>query len=202
LQSEQVLVVPRRFLFRDGEELQGFFPGENRVLLEKIATGGFYEPRFKVEDDPELKQIITYLVIRFRGFVFIYQRLKASMEKRLVSKYSIGLGGHINPCPVRSFESLILNNLHRELKEEVYLEQPYSCEFLGVVNDETTMVGRHHLGLVYLISASSPQIRVREKEKISGRLIPVSELESYREELESWSLLLVPKIIRVGFHQA
>jgi len=202
LHSEQVLVVPRCFLFGEEKVIQGFFPGENCSLLEKIAVGGFFKPRFEVEDDPKLKQIIVYLVIRFRSFVFIYQRLQASLEKRLVSKYSIGLGGHINPCVAQSFESLVLNNLHRELMEEVCLDQPYACKFLGVVNDETTAVGRHHLGLVYLISASSPRISVREKEKISGRLIPVSELDAYIRELERWSLLLVPEIIRVCSHQA
>ena len=128
------------------------------------------------------------------NLIFVYQRIKATGEKRLLDQYSFGLGGHINPVSARSFRKLIISNLNRELKEEVVFPGYYSYGFLGFLNDEQTEVGQHHLGLVFLISCLSDEITVREKNKIQGALIPISQLDDYRPNFENWSCLLLPQI--------
>jgi len=195
---EKILVVPKSYLFQNKKKnFQGFKAGENRNFIKRVAAGSFYMPRHEAERDPRYKQIIAYSVLIHKNLIFLYQRINASSEKRLMLKYSLGLGGHINPAPVQSFKKLVTLNLNRELREEVSLEGPYSYRFLGIVNDEKTEVGKHHFGFVFLVSCSSPNVEIKEMEKLAGSFIPASQLISYQPHLETWSTLVLPEITRV-----
>jgi hypothetical protein len=46
---------------------------------------------------PKFIEIIPYLLIRYDNKLFMVRRLIGQTEKRLHNKYSIGIGGHINP---------------------------------------------------------------------------------------------------------
>jgi len=63
--SEHVLVVPRGALFRHGT-VRGFSNSVGRYI-ETIGQDAFFAPRDQVEDDPNLKQIIPYVVLRYGG---------------------------------------------------------------------------------------------------------------------------------------
>ena len=193
--QEKILVVPKESVLQKNVDFQGFRPGTDQNLWTHFAAEGLFLVRDSVEYDTRYKQLIVYLVLRHREEIFIYQRIRATGEKRLLDKYSFGLGGHINPVHSCSFRRLIASNLARELKEEVSFPGPYSYRFLGFLNDEEEEVGRYHFGLVFLVSCLSPQITVREKNKIQGKLIPVSQLEDYRDNLENWSSILLPYIL-------
>lgn len=154
-------------------------------------------PRSEMEQDPRYKQLIIYIVLRHRNTVFIYRRVKGSNEKRLLNKYSLGLGGHINPCRARSFGELLNTNLRRELLEEIYVKDRFSYHLLGIINDDVTEVGLYHLGLVYLVSCSTQEVTVREKDKLVGSLRPASEILNSQYQWESWSSFLLPEIKRI-----
>ncbi len=192
---EKILVVPKNTLFQNNANLQGFHPGTDTALWNHLAAEGLFLDRDLVEHDTSYKQLIVYLVLRHEQDIFVYQRIQATGEKRLLDMYSFGLGGHINPVSSRSYRKLITSNLIRELKEEVSFKDPYAYRFLGFLNDEETEVGKYHLGLVFFVSTLSPQITVREKDKIEGKLVPVSQLDTYRDRLESWSCLLLPYVL-------
>ena len=192
--QENILVVPNTATVRKSTHFQGFRSGTNTNLWTQFAAEGLFLERDMVEYDTRYKQLIVYLVLRHRQKIFIYQRIRATGEKRLLDKYSFGLGGHINPVRSRNFRRLIASNLTRELKEEVSFKGPFSYRFLGFLNDEETEVGKYHFGLVFLISSLSPHITVREKNKIQGKLVPVSQLVTYRDNLENWSSILLPHI--------
>ena len=206
--SEPVMVVQRSFLTR--QECipdSGFRSGVNSRLLAAIAGEGFFVPRQEAEHCDELKQIIIYLVLRHRQSLFVYQRVKATTETRLMHMYSIGLGGHINPlagalskdtAPLGDDkDSLFSANLRRELNEEVRFRGYFSYRLLGVVNDEQSEVGRYHLGLVYLVTCNTPEIKVRETDKLSGTLMPAACAIAFLPSMETWSALIIPDIWRV-----
>jgi len=192
--SEKILVVSKELLKANNVCFQGFKAGTDSVLWNLFAEKGVFRERNQMEQDPMYKQLIVYLILRYKDRVFVYQRIKGTGEKRLLDLYSFGLGGHINPVATKSFRKLIISNLNRELKEEVVFPGYYSYGFLGFLNDEQTEVGQYHLGLVFLISCLSDEITVREKNKIRGGLIPISQLDEYRPSLESWSCLLLPQL--------
>jgi len=166
--SEKILVVSKDLLLANNACFQGFKVGIDQVLWKLFAENGVFMERNQMEQDPSYKQLIVYLILRYRDRVFVYQRIKATGEKRLLDQYSFGLGGHINPVTSRSFRKLIISNLNRELKEEVVFPGYYSYGFLGFLNDEQTEVGQYHLGLVFLISCLTDQITVRKRTKYGG----------------------------------
>ena len=196
--EEMVLVVKTSLLSRQGAILaRGFRQGVDSSLFQSIKQYGFFVPRSRAEHCAEVKQIILYLVLKHRNSLFMYQRVKATTETRLMNLYSIGLGGHINPSGNLQGEQLLSMNLNRELKEEVRFKGAFSYRLIGTVNDDQSEVGKYHLGLVYLISCPTPNIRVRETEKIAGSLVPVSDVVAHEAYLETWSGLILPGVIKI-----
>ncbi|HLW47707.1 MAG TPA: hypothetical protein VKW09_08065 [bacterium] len=215
---EQVLVVPRGRLFRNG----GFhgFRGEGLSgYLAAIAGYAFFARRDQVEDDPSLKQIIPYTVVRHDARIFLVGRTKRGSETRLREKLSIGLGGHINPVdnqpelfpwaagasaieagatePVRRAAegepagTLVDAAMARELMEEVDLPAGWRARPVGVLNDDAEPVGRVHFGLVYVADVPSPDVRIRETTKLTGAFASMAEVRDAYPRLESWSQFIL-----------
>ena len=152
---ENVLVV-RRTLFDELGAFQGFEPKVDRYLETFLKReNNFFVPRSRAEEDPAFKQIIPYAVFTSGEKILHYVRGAKSGEKRLVSKGSIGIGGHIND----NDESLFSFDrdsyrvaVHREIEEELKFEGAYEDRVAGLINDDSTEVGRVHLGVVHVIS--------------------------------------------------
>ena len=81
--SERVLVVPGA----DSTGWAGFrdFMSMPSAILPALLVPELmeYRPRSEVEDDPSLKQIIPYVVLRCGDSVFCYTRGKSQGEARL-----------------------------------------------------------------------------------------------------------------------
>jgi predicted NUDIX family phosphoesterase len=85
--------------------------------------------------------------------------------------------------------------LRKELEEEVFVDDPYELEFAGILNDESTEVSRVHLGVVYVLRASTPNVRVREVEKMTGSFVSRAELASMRDAMETWSQVVFDALL-------
>jgi predicted NUDIX family phosphoesterase len=193
-----LVVRTEQLLRQEALAFQGFRPGNPTLLQDTIARYGFFTPRPQAEGDSSLKQVILYLVLRYRRLLFLYQRLNATTENRLMHKYSIGLGGHINPvdrCPIS--QRLLGINLLRELTEEVRLAGRFSYRVIGAVNDDQSEVGRYHIGIVFLISSASPEVAIRETEKLSGSMAPIDRVLACRPSLETWSGIILDGVCKM-----
>jgi len=118
--AEQILVVPRAALMPDA--VHGFRPGPAQEYVERVRAHGVFKRRGDVEQDPSIKQIIPYLMVRHGGRIFVFQRSAAGGEARLHGKYSIGVGGHINRSDVEGDVDLLEAGLRRELEEELVVD--------------------------------------------------------------------------------
>ena len=78
----------------------------------------------------------------------------------------------------------------REFHEEVDYAGTFSPHFLGILNDDSSDVGRVHIGLVMLFVGDSPTITVKSELK-SGKLLSLKQCSEYYDDLESWSQLAV-----------
>lgn len=182
--SEQVMVVERDILARDLVEC-GLMVDNTDEMFERIQELHFFIDRPTAEESPQYKQIIPYVLIRHEGSYFLLQRTQKQTESRLHLKLSLGIGGHINPDTPD-----ILDGLQKELEEEVEVNGDYDLGFIGILNDDTTDVGRVHLGAVFVLESHSGDVRVRETEKMTGRWAQVEELAAVRESMESWSQIV------------
>jgi predicted NUDIX family phosphoesterase len=188
--AERVLVVPTA-VFHEAGLFQGFNPRGEHYLPRLLDPRHLsYLPRSAAETDPTFKQIIPYVVLRWRDQVFHYTRGKRATETRLQALRSIGVGGHISSDDVGLFAEPYRDGMLREVAEEVYLEGPYTERCVGLINDDSTPVGQVHLGVVHVFELTEPNARRREQALTRAGFAPLAELRRQRDEFETWSQLL------------
>jgi predicted NUDIX family phosphoesterase len=189
--TEQVMVVERSELARFiREHTFDLIRHDLDEILEVIADKHFFIDRPTAEQSPQYKQIIPYVIIRNGDFYFLLQRTSKQTESRLHHKLSLGIGGHINPD-----SPTIVDGLQKELEEEVGVEGDYDVTFAGILNDDTTDVGRVHLGAVYVLDATTRDVTIRETDKMTGSWVARAELAAMRERMETWSQIVYDGLI-------
>lgn len=190
--TEQVLVVRREDMFPDGA-WHGFVTDNLDRHQRVIRERHFFKPRSEVENDASFQQIIPYVVFRHRERYFLTHRLRASSEKRLRKQYSLGVGGHINPGDLEGGDP-ILDGLKREWSEEVIYDGRFEARMLGLLNEDSSPVSKVHLGVVFLVEGDTPDIRIRETEKLAGELLTLAEMRMYYLAMESWSQIVYDRL--------
>ncbi len=232
---EFVWVVDRMDMFIRGCAPYGFFSDEIDVFgrpFHNMLESAFFVERAYAETHSNLKQIIPYTIVSTRVGAavtldevtyptFVYQRTPKGGEGRLHHKFSIGVGGHINPEDAVSYpeESVLftfVKGAQREVSEElmVLLDsdrkdfetlQSQLCEPIGFINDDTTPVGSVHLGVVCSIIVDEASIR--EVDQLVGEFVFPHRLLKYPDtavrskgtfgyepgEYETWSQFLVDR---------
>jgi predicted NUDIX family phosphoesterase len=181
---EQVMVVERELLAGYLVDY-GLVQEHGDAILDAITERHFFIDRPTAEISPQYKQIIPYVLIRHGDAYFLLQRTPKQTEARLHHKLSLGIGGHINPDTPDLFDGL-----QKELEEEVNVAGDYDLTFVGILNDDTTDVGRVHLGAVYVLDAHDGDVTVRETEKMSGRWVARDDLAEHRGAMETWSQII------------
>ena len=153
--------------------------------LAAVRERGTFRRRDEVEDDPSWKQIIPYLVLRDGERLFLMRRTRAGGDERLHERYTIGVGGPVNPA-----DGDPLGGLRREWAEEI--EADFEPDFvpLGLLNDDDNAVGAVHLGLVFAANAGGRPVAIRETDKLSGNFATLAEVATVADRLETWSALL------------
>jgi predicted NUDIX family phosphoesterase len=223
----QVYVVDRAAFF-GGDWPHGFHPIAPEAapaFLERAFRLGRFVDRPLAEQAPAWKQWIPYCVLRCqpaqagnegspaprgpanqdRGILRV-QRTKGQSEARLHGSWSIGIGGHVEPEDQARGEvdggRFFAQALTRELREEILfgdLEIP-APRFLGLINDDSTEVGRVHAGLAYSVDflmtlrQAQAAVRVREISKMHGGFGSLAEFFKLWQDpaqFESWSQFLI-----------
>lgn len=183
MSEELVYVVPRGALL-DGAGWYGLRTEALDDFVRTVERDGSYEPRAAMERDPAFKQIIPYLVLRDGDRYFLMQRTTAGGDVRLHGRYSIGVGGHLNPG-----DGGLLGGLRREWHEELNAEFVPEFSLVALLNDDTTPVGAVHLGAVYLADVEGRPVAIRETDKLTGAFATVADVAAVAERLETWSRL-------------
>ena len=182
--GELVLVVPRD-LVPDRAGWHGLRTTNTTDFLEVVATHGRYARREEMERDPSNKQIIPYLVLRDAERYFLMRRTRAGGDARLFDRWSIGVGGHLNPG-----DDGVFGGLRREWREELVADFEPAFVPLALLNDDTTDVGAVHLGVVFVADAAGRTVTVRETEKLVGAFASPTEVAAGVDHLETWSRIV------------
>lgn len=173
------------------------------------------------EKDSSFKQIIPYIVIQSdNGTITAIYRRKGG-ESRLHGLWSIGIGGHINPLDISlsnlsdsksdfaanakadlttdsnsDFKQILYSGMIREFNEEVISKPEYSFkpEFMGIINEELTDVGKVHFGVVFKIEAGSCDDFSAGEELVDFQWVKTESLLTNRctqFNLELWSKMAI-----------
>ena len=182
--DEKVLVVPREAL-PDAAGWYGLRTDGLDGFAALVAREGRLRPRAEMEMEPSQKQVIPYLVLRDGPRYFLMQRTRAGADARLHDRYSIGVGGHLNPG-----DDGLEGGLRREWAEELIADFVPTFRLVALLNDDTTDVGAVHLGAVYVADAAGHQVSIRETDKLTGAFVDREDVESVADRLETWSRLV------------
>lgn len=192
---KEALVVDTDVLFRD-YHFEGFLPIEEYDFITPILENYSYKVRGEeLEHDSLLQQIIPYvwLVNRDKKKVFAYTRIpgKEYVEKRLMQKFSCGLGGHIDR---EDSENPIINAMNRELREEIIMNNYPKPDLVGYVNLEHD-VHEVHFGIVAIADTKETDITSADGVK-EGGWYTISEIEQAftdpTKDVEEWTRVCWP----------
>lgn len=191
--GEQVLVAPREAFDRVGA-FNGLRLNPQEYLSAFLAPGvARYLDRDIAEASPQYKQIIPYAIFRCKGKILAYSRTSKGGEARLHDKWSLGIGGHINPVDgLADSMQTYMAGVEREIREEITFSGSASQRLYAVINDDNDEVGTVHLGIVHLFELDNDDAAPLEKkldnlgfrtlDELSGPLYP---------KLETWSAMCV-----------
>jgi predicted NUDIX family phosphoesterase len=194
--SEKVLVIQNNVLTAHIQSKSGCLITEQKEqIFNKILVNQGFMPRDDAEYNFEHKQVIPYVIIRNGNNYLLLKRLTGQTEKRLHNKYSLGIGGHINPESTMTGDNIIIKGLYKELNEEVSVDDPADLSFVGIINDESNSVSKVHLGLLYELQTKSPGYRVLETEKMTAQWVTWDELREVYDGLETWSQIVYDRYI-------
>ncbi len=189
--DEQVLVVPTTVVSEGlggGRAWHGIRPAAETAVADVVREHGTFRARSAVETDPSWKQVIPYPILRDGPRWFLMRRTRAGGDARLHDRYSIGVGGHVNPAD-GARDGDLSTALRREWTEELEVAFVPAFRFVGLLNDDTTDVGAVHLGLVYEGDAAGRPVAIRETEKLSGGFVDTAAVGAVADLLETWSRL-------------
>ena len=197
--QEDILVI-RRSLFDELGAFQGLSFEPEKYLKAILSRGNnFFIARPQAESDPAYKQIIPYALIAFQNSVLHYVRGKKAGEQRLIAKGSIGIGGHMAEDADKFLwhstdEETYRAGVEREVNEEIKIDAPFEDQIVALLNDDSTEVGRVHLGIVHIFKLKEPKVQKREAMITGLTFLTKEELMARRESLESWSQICLDSL--------
>ncbi|MFQ3578926.1 MAG: hypothetical protein SNJ71_02140 [Bacteroidales bacterium] len=191
-ECEQVLVLPENVVL-------SILDKSPSILEEEwIQREMFFIDRKIAENSPQYKQLIPYCVFFYKDFIFTYQR--RGTEDRLYGKYSIGIGGHINPSDhdyncLSSYEK----GKRREIYEELGYDQNLITKTKYFLYSEDTNVSKCHLGVVEFIDVEENKLDLgdfysKDNSFITIGFTTLDYLKMNYSFLENWSQIVVNRI--------
>lgn len=212
-QVEEVLVFNEGLLYEvlgDWADKGGLLAGKEAVDAINIICQPenlFFMERPYAECDPTFKQVIPYVVLRRGNEFFRYQRTKKGGESRLHDRWSVGVGGHINPgdsvidddgtiLPAHTIYDLAM---WRELEEEVSIKCDNESLYLppvALLYDPSDEVGRVHFGIVHILNVGfHRKLEFHDPALANGQFTGRFDLKNSTENFEAWSKLVIDKVL-------
>lgn len=198
-ETDTVLAFPSTIL----DEL-GHFHGirkdyqiyENALIKAEVSS---FMPRLEVEMNPTYKQIVSYVIVRYQNLLLRYTRgVVTNIGQFLHGEYSLGFGGHVesNDWDLFSLSDVgYRNSILREMKQEIEInpEKIRTDNFstLGVLNDDSSPLGRCHIAFIHLLTVDSPEYKKGEKSINDIKWVPIESLGDEFSGYEYWSKLCI-----------
>jgi predicted NUDIX family phosphoesterase len=164
---ESVLVFPASYL-GETQRFQGIST-RHKSLITKLLESGYcrYMDRAEAEATEEFKQILTYVMITRRGSVLCFKRGSYNLVAEFLrGAHCVGFGGHVTqadnrplfPADDMGVRECVLRELSEEVEipalDERRLQEGKSLKWIGVLNDDSSAVGRRHLAVVFQYEVS------------------------------------------------
>jgi predicted NUDIX family phosphoesterase len=195
--DEQILVIKAEIIFKDGM-WQGLKRDNLDYYLDLINKNYEFKRRGDVEEDDSYQQIIPYMLFSYKNKFFAYKYIKNAGEQRLINNdYQLGVGGHINKDDIVSDKNVLEQGMIREWEEEADFKGKFlEKKFIGIINDDSRPVEKVHLGLVYHFIGDSPEIFVRETDKMEGKMFDLQDIKPETMSHSVWMKIVYNEYLK------
>lgn len=194
--TENVLVIPSDACWMI-LDYQGLRVGTEAHLDRLINSDIKHISRTAAEETEAFKQVITYVLVTHNTRVLCFRRGRFNRAAQFLrGSLCIGFGGHVTDKDYSLFSSDdcgIRENAARELSEEIKVEglapavRKEKLEFLGLINDNSTSLGRKHLAVVFRYEV--PESDWANWKDASKHEISINELKWINTENETLNLV-------------
>ncbi len=157
--------------------------------------------RSAAEDTESVRQLVTLAAVVVKGDILTFRRSGHNPESRLHHTWATLFGGHLQPKdPHPLFQpspALFVTVLsQRELEEELRIADDCRLTPLGLIRDDSTRLGRQHLGFVSLLT-SEYRIDIEQTSySLDGQYQPVATVrETHR--LDDWSSMVTQHLTEI-----
>ena len=173
------------FLKDDIDDIPYGFNASNTITEAKqyVATRSLLEYNGECT-----RHLSSYCVVRYKDYYYFALRESGSTETQLIGGLCC-IGGHINPDGIDK-------SVMRELKEEADITEDNikNIKLIGTIKSNRTMVSSTHLGLVYEVELKNKNIRMYEKDTLTGLWLDIEGIHRYKDKFEDWAKLVIDKL--------
>lgn len=161
--------------------------------------------RNDANNDYTIKQLVSYVLIKnLKGEILSYIRGSYSTikDRLLQGVLNIGFGGHVNQEDYNLFgitDGGTQNAAIREVHEELNQIKIADPKLIGVINDDSTLLGLNHFAFVFTTVVDDRiDLNSISSEKSINQLqfLTIHKLFERFSELEFWSQLLVKNVLQ------
>lgn len=188
--DEKILCIKEETLFKYGK-WNGLMTSTPQKYLNLLRENGEFRARQELENDPEYKQIIAQVILRYKDKYFLHRQVKRN-EERLNSLCPLPIGGHIEEIDSNS-DDILETALERELHEEVDLKSNIiSKNYLGLIYlEDDNPVNLVHVGFVYIFDLDGADVHVKEEGLEDIGFVSLDYLKTNSEKLTYWSRIII-----------
>ena len=188
--DEKILCIKEETLFKYGK-WNGLMTSTPQKYLNLLRENGEFRARQELENDPEYKQIIAQVILRYKDKYFLHRQVKRN-EERLNSLCPLPLGDHIEEIDSNS-DDILETALERELHEEVDLKSNIiSKNYLGLIYlEDDNPVNLVHVGFVYIFDLDGVDVHVKEEGLEDIGFVSLDYLKTNSEKLTYWSRIII-----------
>ncbi len=203
--KDKVLVFPTSKLDEIGHfhGIRTDFEKYEKELLNPETS--FFINRLTAEADNnyQYKQIVSYVIITYRNKLLRFTRgVITNIGQYLHGEYSIGFGGHVEETPdwqlpLFTADCGYANSVRRELLQEINIDiqalSKFNFKIIGVLNDDSTALGRRHFAFVHLLelyelpTEEAEYFKKGEKSINDPKLVDIPDTSKEFEGYEYWS---------------
>ena len=188
--DEKILCIKEETLFKYGK-WNGLMTSTPQKYLNLLRENGEFRARQELENDPEYKQIIAQVILRYKDKYFLHRQVKRN-EERLNSLCPLPIGGHIEEIDSNS-DDILETALERELHEEVDLKSNIvKKSYLGLIYlEDDNPVNFVHVGFVYIFDLDGVDVHVKEEGLEDIGFVSLDYLKTNSEKLTYWSRIII-----------
>lgn len=190
-ENNEVFVVP----FSNTMSIENGFTfntKDKKNIWSKYDSLGMYMQKNKAEGNPEVQQLIPYIMIRSDLFNYYVLELKNHIKDDYKNTMTLGLCDHIDYLD--GLKEPLFKASIRCLFNHVDINELKSFNFKGYVRDMGGDVN-DHLGVVFLIDGVKEDDITLKTSDFIGKWMTINELIEHYGKFENWSKYLIDYMV-------